>query len=114
MTRNVLRNLAASMAVLVAFVVACEFDLAGDHHARAEKRARTADQMFYNYYVPPCGYPPTGAQLYVSPLPTPPLVGHTWVTNAAFMPHELLWRHHRTYKRHLPNGKVTRTRVSWH
>ena len=114
MTRNMLRKLAVSLAVLAAFVVVCEFDLAGDHQARAEKRARTADQMFYNYYVPPCGYPPTGAQLYVCPLPTPPLVGHTWVTYTPLSPHEFLWRHSRRYKRYHPDGKVTRVHVRWH
>ncbi|HEX7446868.1 MAG TPA: hypothetical protein VF306_04940, partial [Pirellulales bacterium] len=35
-----------------------------------------AADLFYNYYVPGYGAPP--AQLYPSPRPTPPLVGHTY------------------------------------
>ncbi len=97
MNRNVLQILMFSMAVLVAFAVLCEVDLAGDHRASAQDdatvvengsggaytargpyRASTADQMFYNYYVPPCGYPMTRAQLYLATRATPPLVGHVW------------------------------------
>jgi hypothetical protein len=114
MTRSALRMLAVSLAVLAAFAIVCEMDLGGDNQARAEYRVRSADQMFHNYYVPPCGYPTTGAQLYVSPRPTPPLVGHTWITYEPLMPHEFLWKHRRTYIRHLPNGKTTRTTVHWH
>jgi hypothetical protein len=39
--------------------------------------------VFYNFYVPPVpagSYPGVGAQLYVSPRPVPPRVGHTWHT----------------------------------
>jgi len=54
--------------------------------------------VFYNYYVPPVpagSYPGLGAQLYVSPRPVPPRVGHTWYTYPPFMPHEFLYKHHR-------------------
>lgn len=73
--------------------------------------AAPAADLFYNNYVP--GNPP--AQLYPSPRPTPPLVGHTYITYQPLYPQEFLYRHHRTYARydglhHLP---VTRTRVSW-
>ena len=42
--------------------------------------------LFYNYYVPPVGCTTcgsqgsSGAELYISPRPTPPLVGHTYIT----------------------------------
>jgi hypothetical protein len=70
--------------------------------------------LFYNYYVP--GYnggPP--AQLYVAPRPTPPLVGHTYVTYQPFYPHEMLYRHHRTYYRCGGRGilPANYTTVSW-
>ena len=46
--------------------------------------------VFYNFYVPPVpagAAPGMGAQLYVSPRPVPPRVGHTWHTYPPFMPH---------------------------
>jgi len=58
--------------------------------------------VFYNFYVPPVpagGYPGVGAQLYVSPRPVPPRVGHTWITYPPFMPHEFLYKHRRRYIR---------------
>ena len=58
--------------------------------------------VFYNFYVPPVpagGYPGMGAQLYVSPRPVPPRVGHTWNTYPPFMPHEFLYKHRRLYIR---------------
>ncbi len=72
-----------------------------------------AADLFYNYYVPGNGAPP--AQLYLSPRPTPPLVGHTYVTYQPFYPHEMLYPHRRTYYRcdgrHLLPMNVTT--VSW-
>ncbi|MCX7404938.1 MAG: hypothetical protein DWH98_07635 [Planctomycetota bacterium] len=58
--------------------------------------------VFYNFYAPPVAagnYPGLGAQLYVSPRPVPPRVGHTWNTYPPFMPHEFLYKHHRRYIR---------------
>ena len=58
--------------------------------------------VFHNYYVPPVpagAAPGVGAQLYVSPWPVPPRVGHTWHTYPPFMPHEFLYRHRRRYIR---------------
>ena len=73
--------------------------------------------LFYNYYVPPvpCGENgAVGAQLYVSPRPTPPLVGHTYITYQPLMPQEFLYPHERTYYR--DNGcysGTTVTHVQW-
>ncbi len=74
--------------------------------------------LFYNYYVPPVAcstYPgAVGAQLYVSPLPVPPHVGHTYITYQPLLPQEFLYQHHRTYWRsHGPHGSLTKTSVSW-
>jgi hypothetical protein len=58
--------------------------------------------VFYNFYVPPVpagSAPGLGAQLYVSPRPVPPRVGHTWHTYPPFMPHEFLYKHRRRYIR---------------
>ncbi len=67
----------------------------------------------YNYYVHPGEAGLLGAQLYLSPRPTPPVVGHTYVTYPPLMPHEFLYRHHRTYHTYNPGSGWTRTRVSW-
>jgi hypothetical protein len=75
--------------------------------------AQAAD-LFYNYYVPGVnGGPP--AQLYLCPRPTPPLVGHTYITYQPFMPNEMLYQHHRTYKRcdGIHRRPVNVTRVHW-
>jgi hypothetical protein len=72
--------------------------------------AHAAD-LFYNYYV--SGNPP--AQAFLSPRPTPPLVGHTYLTYQPLYPNEFLYRHHRTYKGYDGQHRlpVNRTTVSW-
>ena len=70
--------------------------------------------VFYNFYTPPVPVGPSpamGAQLYVSPRPVPPRVGHTWNTYPPFMPHEFLYKHRRKYVR--PAG-VTGMRTTVH
>jgi hypothetical protein len=71
--------------------------------------------IFYNYYVSPSrpggGVP---AQLYVSPRPTPPMVGHTFITYPPLMPHEFLYHHHRKYWKYYRNGGYTTASVHYH
>ncbi len=81
--------------------------------ARADEPSRTSGGLFYNYYVPPVQYGGVGASLYPSPRPTPPLVGHTYVTYQPLMPHEFLYPHHRTYVRRNPGAGFTTTSVTW-
>lgn len=76
-------------------------------------RHSTAGDLFYNYYVPPVGYGSVGAQLYPCPRPTPPWVGHTYITYQPLMPHEFLYKHHRIYKTKHVDAPRTRTRVRW-
>ncbi len=76
-------------------------------------RAYPQPDLFYNFYVHgPCGgYP---AQMYVSPKPVPPHVGHTYITYQPLMPHEFMYKHHRTYHQYYDNGRgLTRTYVKW-
>jgi hypothetical protein len=70
--------------------------------------------LFYNYYAwPSCTG--LGAELYVSPIPVPPHVGHTYVTYQPLYPHEFLYTHHRTYHRYYNGGQgLTRTKVQWY
>jgi hypothetical protein len=76
-------------------------------------RHSTPDDMFYNYYVPPVGEGSVGASLYLCPRPTPPMVGHTYVTYQPLMPHEFLYQHHRIYKTTHEDAPKTRTAVHW-
>jgi hypothetical protein len=65
----------------------------------------------YNYYVAPSGVC-LGSSLYPCPRPTPPYVGHTYITYQALNPQEFLYPHHRAYYTHHPSG-TTRTCVAW-
>ena len=48
--------------------------------------------LFYNFYSQ--GYAnQLNAQMYMSPLPVPPNVGHTFYTYQPFYPHEMLYWH---------------------
>lgn len=69
--------------------------------------------LFYNFYVPPtCGG--VGAEIYPAPFPVPAHVGHTYYTYQPLMPHEMLYKHHRTYHRYYNEGRgLTRTSVRW-
>ena len=69
--------------------------------------------LFANYYVGPSVYGGVPAQMYVSPLPVPPHVGQTYITYQPLMPHEFLYRHHRTYYRYYPGGFHNVTKVHW-
>lgn len=69
--------------------------------------------LFYNFYAQANngGIP---AQMYMSPGPVPAHVGHTYYTYQPFMPHELLYKHSRTYHRYSDEGRgFTRTHVRW-
>jgi hypothetical protein len=68
--------------------------------------------LFYNYYVAP-GAGMVGAELYLCPRPVPPLTGHTYITYPPLMPHEFLYKHHRTYRTQHEEAPPTVTRVRW-
>jgi hypothetical protein len=71
---------------------------------------RAAAPVSANYYVADADAP---VALYVSPRPTPPLVGHTYITYQPLAPHEFLYTHHRTYVTRHPDAPRTVTCVSW-
>ena len=73
----------------------------------------TQPDLFYNYYAwPSCSG--LGAELYISPRPVPPHVGHTYITYQPFYPHEYMYAHHRTYHRYYNGGQgLTRTHVHY-
>ena len=69
--------------------------------------------LFYNYYTQDnCNSAP--AKLYVSPLPVPAYVGHTYITYQPLMPHEMMYQHNRNYHRYYDNGQgFSRTSVRY-
>jgi len=69
-----------------------------------------AAPVFANYYVQDGD---ATAAMYLSPRPTPPLVGHTYITYQPLMPHEYLYPHCRTYVTRHPDAGRTVTRVHW-
>lgn len=70
--------------------------------------------LFYNFWQPPvCDG--VGAQMYIAPQPVPANVGHTYYTYQPFMPHEMLYDHHRTYHRYYDEGRgLTRASIRWY
>ena len=70
-------------------------------------------ELFHNFYVGPnCGG--VGAQMYQAPIPVPARVGHVYYTYQPFMPHEMLYKHQRTYHRYYNEGRgLTRTSIRW-
>jgi hypothetical protein len=71
-----------------------------------------AQVPYQNYYVEP-GPSPVGAELYVSPRPTPAYVGHTYITYEPCAPHQFLHQHGRIYSHNNPGGGCTTTFVLW-
>jgi hypothetical protein len=89
-------------------------DLLGNDIENCRPRTYGQPDLFYNYYVPgTCGGVP--AAMYLAPRPVPATVGHTYYTYQPFLPHELLYQHHRHYYRYYDQGRgMTRTSVSWY
>ncbi len=114
MNRTISRGKILALVGLAALLALWSFCPGATGEARAEViRHSTSGDLFYNYYVPPVGYGSVGAQLYPCPRPTPPLVGHTYVTYQPLMPSEFLYQHHRVYRTVHEDAPPTRTSVHW-
>lgn len=72
-----------------------------------------AGDLFPSYWAP-AAPGAISAPLYVSPVPTPPHVGHVWVTYQPLYPHEFLYKHSKVYWRNNPQGGRTRVVVGWY
>lgn len=83
------------------------------HDGQCVYRQYGQPDLFYNYYTQAnCNAAP--AKLYVSPLPVPAAVGHTYITYQPLMPHELMYKHSRNYHRYYDNGQgFSRTSVRY-
>ena len=60
--------------------------------------------LFYNYYTQGWANR-ANAQMYLSPLPVPPNVGHTFFTYQPFYPEEYLYWHKNRFHRYYDNGR---------
>lgn len=107
-----------TVATVAATVWPCLPVSSGTAHADYgwEGRRRISYQyskdLFYNQYVGP-GPGGVPAEMYVSPMPVPEHVGHTWGTYQPFYPHEYLYRHHRSWYNYHPGAGWTRTKVRY-
>jgi hypothetical protein len=113
MSQIISRKKNLTMVVLVVLVVA--WGLIGVGTAARADLVRHSEpgDLSYNYYVPPVGPGSVGAELYLCPRPTPPRVGHTYITYQPLMPHEFLYKHYRHYTTVHPDAPKTRTSVHW-
>ena len=70
--------------------------------------------LFYNYYTQGVSNS-ANAQMYLSPHPIPPNVGHTFYTYQPFYPHHMLYHHQDRFHRYYDNGRgMNRTKaVYW-
>lgn len=105
------RRLLLIVMTAVALSVAWNLDLGASGQAQAADLVTFANG--YGYYVQP-GPGPLGAQLYVSPRPVPPLVGHTYITYQPLAPHEFLYKHSRVYRVRHPDDSRTKVKVKWY
>ncbi len=80
--------------------------------ARSDARNHRAGDLFPSYWAP-AAPGAISAPLYVAPVPTPPYVGHTWVTYQPLYPHEFLYPHRKVIVRKNPQGGWTRVSVCW-
>ena len=68
--------------------------------------------LFYNFHEGP---EPSGttADMYISPMPVPANVGHTYTTYQPLMPHEYLYRHTRSHYTYNQGAGWTRSKIRY-
>ena len=70
--------------------------------------------LFYNFYTQGAANR-ANAQMYLSPMPIPPNVGHIYYTYQPFNPHHMLYPHQNRFHRHYDCGRgMNRTRASYY
>ncbi len=76
---------------------------------------QSKNDLFYNYYEGPSAgaFGGATAQMYISPLPVPANVGHTYITYQPLMPHEMLYHHHRSHYAHTPGAGWSRAKIRY-
>ena len=98
--------------MILVTVAVLTWGTAGPAQAASVRHSAPGD-LFYNEYVPPVGPGGVGAQLYPCPRPTPPFVGHTYITYQPLAPQEFLYPHARHYTTWHEDAPPTRTSVHW-
>jgi hypothetical protein len=78
-----------------------------------QERSYGQPDLFYNYYTQ--GFANrANAQMYLSPVPVPPNVGHTFYTYQPFLPQHMLYPHHDRYHRYYDGGRgMNRTSATY-
>ncbi|TWU35919.1 hypothetical protein [Novipirellula artificiosorum] len=84
----------------------------GDGIGCLERKYGQPDLFYNNYTQGNCNR--TNAQMYLSPVPVPPNVGHTFFTYQPFYPEELLYSHKNRFHNYYDNGRgMNRTRATY-
>jgi hypothetical protein len=114
MRRKFLPSILSLLIGLTLLVIAGTMNPDGASRALAGGTQRgEPGRLFANEYVPPVGPNGVGAQMYLCPRPTPPLVGHTYITYQPLMPHQFLYRHQQDYQTRQADGSTTYTHIRW-
>lgn len=80
----------------------------------AQRRDYGQPDLFYNYYTQGNANS-VNAQMYVSPVPVPHNVGHTFGTYQPWYPHHYLYWHKDRYHNYYDNGRgMNRTRATYY
>ena len=114
MSSSFLRPCLVFVVVMASWLVANteESQAVGESHWKRVISYQDKRDLFANYYVGP--YPSgTAAQMYVSPVPVPANVGHTYTTYQPLMPHELMYKHMRSHYAYTPGAGWSRAKVRY-
>lgn len=83
-------------------------------NAVAQEHGGVGPHLFANQYTQGYANQAT-AQMYISPVPVPPWVGHTYYTYEPLYPHEMTYTHtHRYHSYYDGNRGLNRTRVHYY
>lgn len=94
----------------------------GDHYVGdlpatavyGQRRGFGQPDLFYNYYTQGNANA-ANAQMYLSPVPVPPNVGHTFYTYQPFYPHHMLYAHQDRYHNYYDGGRgLNRTKATYY
>ena len=89
--------------MLVAALLTAAFALGNSAEAFERTRVYPRNDIAYNYYT---NGPATPAQMYVSPLPAPAWVGHTYITYQPLLPQAWMNPHANRYVRYAPGHPI--------
>lgn len=87
---------------------------AGDAAGPVPYNTYGGHDLFYNYYTRG-NTNQANAGMYLSPVPVPPNVGHTFLTYQPLYPHEMMHWHYHRYHNYYDNGRgLNRTKVHYY